>query len=225
MTATSPRSAISLAFCLAVALVPARGAGESDAWSALASVRQGLAAASPLATDFVQSYTPSGFGVADEESGVLAMRLVGSGSSAAEECVRWDYAEPFPKGFLLCDRVAWTWNPGEESGRRHVVASSDTFGLDLLRLSVDQLRASYQAAVIANDGARVEIRLVPTGERAAAAIRDASLEIDPESRRLLSLSYHDVEGNLTRFRLGDYRPIETPEAVFTPPGDVVWLDD
>lgn len=206
----------------ATCLLGSAAAATDDPWSELATVRQGLAAASPLATDFVQSYTPSGFSVADEESGVLAMRL---GNTGTEECVRWDYEEPFPKGFLLCDRIAWTWNPGEESGRRHVVASSDTFGLDLLRLSVDQLRRNYQASVAARDGGRVEIELIPIGAGATAAIRDARLILDAESRRLLALSYHDVEGNLTRFTLGDYRAIDTSASVFEPPEGVVWLDD
>lgn len=225
MTTPGLRAAFPPAVAAVLLLGPTPVSGEDAAWSHLAAVRSALASASPLAANFVQSYTPSGFSVADEESGVLAMRLVGSGSDPTEECIRWDYTEPFPKGFLLCDRIAWTWNPGEESGRRHVVASSDTFGLDLLRLSVDQLRLSYDADVAARDGGRVEVRLVPTGGAAAAEIRDASLELDSESRRLLSLSYHDVEGNLTRFTLGDYRSIDRPETLFTPPADLLWLDE
>ncbi len=199
-------------------------ADDIDAWTHLAAVRGGLTAASPLATDFVQSYTPNGFSVADEESGVLAMRL-GGDSSGVEECLRWDYEEPFPKGFLLCDRVAWTWNPGEESGRRHLIARSDSFGLDLLRLSINQLRGAYVATVTSRAGDRVEVELTPTSTTAAAEIRDAALELDARERRLLSLSYHDVEGNLTRFTLGDYRAIDRPELVFTPPADVVWLEE
>ncbi len=212
-------------FLLLTLIAPSVAAAqETDAWAELSAVRGGLAAASPLAADFVQSYTPSGFNVADEERGVMAMRLVGSGSDTAEECVRWDYVEPFPKGFLLCDRIAWTWNPGEESGRRQILARADSFGLDLLRLSVDQLRSSYEAVVVARDGDRIAIRLEPTGGAAAAEIRDATLEIDPSSRRLLSLGYHDVEGNLTRFTLGAYRGLTRPELAFSPPDGIEWLD-
>lgn len=225
MTTTTSRLVLPLALGLSLGLATGGFAQDAEAWQRLAEVRSGLAAASPLATDFVQRYTPAGFSVADEESGVLAMRLAAAGAEGSAECVRWDYAEPFPKGFLLCDRVAWTWNPGEESGRRHVVASSDTFGLDLLRLSVDQLRASYSATLVASGDDRARIELVPTGAAAAAAIRDATLEIDVDERRLLALSYHDVEGNLTRFELGDYRAVDQPAAVFTPPEGVVWLEN
>lgn len=204
---------------------PPAGADEADAWARLAAARGRLASASPLAVDFVQSYTPSGFSAADQESGVLSMRLVGGGSASAEECVRWDYSEPFPKGFLLCDRTAWTWNPGEESGRRHLVARSDSFGLDLLRLSVEQLRGSYRAAVAGRDADRIEIELVPTGGAAAAEIRDASVELDSDGQQLLALSYRDVEGNLTRFALGEYRSVEDPATLFAPPAGLAWLDE
>ncbi len=224
MTLSGPRWIRTAALIAALIAAPLAATDEPDAWSHVVAVREGLTAASPLAADFVQSFTPSGFSVADEESGVLAMRLVGAGADGTE-CVRWDYQEPFAKGFLLCDRVAWAWNPGEQTGRRQVIARADEFGLDLLRLSVEQLRLSYDASVAAREGDRIEVRLEPTSESAAAEIRDASLELDRESRRLLTLSYHDVEGNLTRFTLGDYRPIADPEAFFTPPGDLDWLEE
>ncbi len=226
MRTPARRSLFLAALTAACLTAPAPGAAdEADAWAELTAVRARLTSASPLAADFVQTYTPSGFSAADEESGVLSMRLAGTGSQSAEECVRWDYTEPFPKGFLLCGRVAWAWNPGEESGRRHAVARSDSFGLDLLRLSVDQLRGSYRAALAGRDGDRVEIRLVPTGSAAAAEIREASLELDSASRRLVALGYHDVEGNLTRFTLGEYRSVDDPGALFTPPADIAWLED
>jgi hypothetical protein len=204
---------------------PLAAADQPDAWSHLAAVRDGLAAASPLAADFVQSFTPNGFSVADEESGVMAMRLLAGAGDADAECVRWDYAEPFPKGFLLCGRVAWAWNPGEESGRRQLLARADEFGLDLLRLSIDQLRQSYDAEIGERSGSRIEVRLEPISESAAAEIRDASIELDSDSRRLLSLSYHDVEGNLTRFALGDYRAVDDPVRLFAPPSGLDWLDE
>lgn len=217
--------ALVAAIVITVPAAPALGADDApDPWTEVSRVRAGLIDASPIEADFVQSFTPSGFSVADEESGRLAMRLVDD-PTAASECVRWDYEEPFPKGFLLCDRIAWAWNPGETTGRRQVIARADEFGLDLLRLSVDDLRRSYRAAVVDAGGETIEIRLEPTAPGAAAEIRDATLRIDPASLRLLSIAYHDVEGNLTRFALGDYRRIDDPEAVFSPPPGLDWLDE
>jgi hypothetical protein len=235
MTAFGPRIATAspdrlAALALAALLVaglgaprPAAAQDQSEIWAHVAAVRAGLAEASPLTTDFVQSYTPSGFSVADEESGTLAMNLPPAGE-ATSECVRWDYDEPFPKGFLLCDRIAWAWNPGEASGRRQLLGRADSFGLDLLRLSVDQLRSSYEATVVSSQPDRLEVQLVPNGP-AAAEIRDASLELDPAAARLLALSYHDVEGNLTRFALGAYRTAPEPQTLFTPPADLEWLEE
>lgn len=196
-------------------------AEDAEAWRRVASARDSLAAASPLATSFVQSFTPSGFTMAEEESGTLAIRL--TGTEPLDECVRWDYEDPFPKGFLLCGHIAWTWNPGDASGRRQLIGRADSFGLDLLRLSVDELRESYEAHTGESRDGRLRVRLEPIGA-AANEIRDAELEIDGATGRLTALSYHDVEGNLTRFALGDFESVPDPDSRFVPPPELAWLD-
>lgn len=196
-------------------------AEDTEAWRRVASARNSLAAASPLSTSFIQSFTPSGFTMAEEESGTLAIRL--TGVEPLDECVRWDYEDPFPKGFLLCGHVAWTWNPGDESGRRQLVGRADSFGLDLLRLSVDELRESYEARTAESPDGQLRVLLEPIGA-AADEIRDAELELDGTTGRLTALSYHDVEGNLTRFALGDFESVPDPDSRFVPPPELAWLD-
>ncbi len=208
---------------LALALASSAAFAEEAAWSHVSAAREGLTAASPLRVDFVQSFTPNGFSTPDEESGVMAMRLLDG--DQAGECLRWDYTEPLPKSFLLCDRIAWTWNADDGTGRRDVLGQADQVGLDLLRLSLDQLRHSYSAAVLSEGSDRVEVRLESTADAAQAEIRDAVFELDRASGRLVALSYHDVEGNLTRFALGVYRPLEDPQRTFSPPEGLAWLED
>lgn len=183
------------------------------AWAELQAVRDALAEASPLAVAFVQTYTPAGFSTGESESGTLALDL--------PECLRWDYAEPEPKSFLLCGDIAWQWNLEDGAGRRQLLADEDLFGLDLLRLGVEELREHYDARVLAREADRVTLRLDPL--EPAAEIRDARLELDRQARRLLAISYHDAEDNLTRFEFGDYRGLEVAGGLFDPPAGIEWV--
>ena len=216
---------LSVAILLVAAVaggVPKSGlASDAFAWETIGRARAYLAETTPTATSFVQSYTPSGFSTADSEHGTLALRLE---TGDREECVRWDYLDPFPKGFLLCGRVAWSWTPGDDTGRRWVVGPSDSFGLDLLTLSLEELRENYEPDLPITQEASLSVTLRPTGP-AAREISDATLLIEPGTGRLLALSYHDVEGNLTTFTFGEFEPVASPATIFTPPAKLAWIDE
>ena len=95
---------------LMLTLLPAGALANDNPWDALESLRGGLRAQSPLQADFVQTYTPAGFTDGESEQGRVAISL--------PQCLRWDYAEPFPKSFTLGGETAWFWNPGEPKGHR-----------------------------------------------------------------------------------------------------------
>lgn len=208
------RPALLLALLAAASHAAPAPAEDVDPWSFLELVRDGLTAASPVTADFVQTFTPSGFATGDQESGTLAMRL--------PECLRWDYMEPFPKVFLLRDQFAYSWNPGEGSGRRQPIDSHDRFGLDLLRLSVEGLRKSYGVTLLERQGDRLGLRLVPRDD--STGIREATLELDLAGRTIHSLAYVDSEGNRTRFDLAAYRPAANTDELFEPP-PLEWLEN
>jgi hypothetical protein len=201
-----------LALVLLSALAPAAAAAQ-DAWSLLEETRAALAADAPLAADFVQTYLPAGFSSGERESGRLAL--------AVPDCLRWDYALPYPKAFLVCDGRVHAWSPEDKSGRAHELDREQQPGLDLLLLPVADLRRRYQATAAAAPERRVRVSLAPRQPR--AELREAALVLDPRSRRIVEVEFRDREGNFTRFALSGYRPLADPDA-FTPPPDVRWED-
>jgi outer membrane lipoprotein carrier protein len=200
-----------LAAALLVAL-SAEARGATDPWSSIETLRRALAESGAQAARFTQTYVPKGFASGESESGTLFLAL--------PDCLRWDYDEPYPKSFLLCGQDVYAWNRGETVGRRSRVDARQEAGLDLLLLSVEELRSRYDASA----GATGEISLVPL-KAPASAPAQASLLLDSTGKRLTGLAYRDREGNQTRFALGDYRPRAAAEKdVFQPPAGVSWQD-
>lgn len=199
--------------CAAFAASAALAQEQPDPWSLLDGVRDSLVEAGPTGAKFTQTYVPAGFSSGEKESGRLALHL--------PDCLRWDYDEPYPKSFLLCGGVAHSWNPQDKSGRRYRVDRQNEPGLDLLLLGVADLKGRYQASSRAADGGRVEIALSPKGK--VAELTDATFIIDPAARRIVQVSYHDREGNLTRFEIGGYQGLPR-QGQFSPPGGISWED-
>ncbi|HSF39316.1 MAG TPA: outer membrane lipoprotein carrier protein LolA [Thermoanaerobaculia bacterium] len=196
---------------LAVLAAGALPAQENEPWALLAGVRQSLVEAGPTGARFVQTYIPAGFSSGEKESGQLALQL--------PDCLRWDYTEPYPKGFLLCGGVVHAWNPEDQSGRRYRVDRKNEPGLDLLLLGVDDLKNRYQAAAKAGEAGKVEVQLTPKGK--VAELADASLTVDTGTQRLVAVSYHDKEGNLTRFEISGYESLPR-QGRFSPPTGIRW---
>jgi len=186
-----------------------------DPWPVLQGVRQSLVAAGPTGADFTQVYIPAGFTSGETESGTLALNL--------PDCLRWDYQNPYPKSFLLCGGMVHFWNPEDKTGRRYPIDRQNEPGLDLLLLGVEDLKGRYRASGRTVADGRIEVSLVPKEGRPAAkseALADASFVVDPASQRLVEVSYHDREGNLTRFQIKGYRGLRSGQ--FSPPGGIRW---
>lgn len=186
---------------------------QPDPWSLLDGVRDSLVEAGPTGAKFTQTYIPAGFSSGEKEAGRLALHL--------PDCLRWDYDEPYPKSFLLCGGVAHSWNPQDKSGRRYRVDRQNEPGLDLLLLGVGDLKGRYQASTRAAEGGRVEIALSPKGK--VNELTDATFIIDPAAHRIVQVSYHDREGNLTRFEIGGYQGLPR-QGQFSPPSGINWED-
>jgi outer membrane lipoprotein carrier protein len=187
---------------------------DTDPWTVLKTVRQSLVEAGPTGASFVQTFTAAGFSAGDQESGRLALQL--------PDCLRWDYTNPFPKSFLLCGGTVHAWNEGDQTGRRYRVDRKNEPGLDLLLLGVDELKSRYQATAKAAEGGRIEIALLPK-EKKLAELTDATLTVDPASKRVVAVSYHDREGNLTRFEITGYQDLAR-QGSFSPPSNVRWVE-
>jgi len=206
---------MAVAAALAVFAGVAAAAEAPDPWQVLQGVRQSLVDAGPTGATFTQTYVPAGFSSGDTEAGRLALAL--------PDCLRWDYQDPYPKGFLLCGGVAHSWNPQDKTGRRYRVDRKKEPGLDLLLLGVDDLKNRYRAASRAVEGEKVAVDLAPKTPGKGEELTDASFLVDSASRRLVEVSYHDREGNLTRFIIKDYKGLPR-QGQFSPPTGIRWED-
>jgi outer membrane lipoprotein-sorting protein len=200
----------------ALALVTAlpAAAQEVDPWKVLTGVRQSLVETGPTGASFVQTFIATGFSSGDQESGRIALAL--------PDCMRWDYLNPFPKTFLLCGGTVHAWNEGDPTGRRYRVDRKNEPGLDLLLLGVDTLKERYRATARTLADGRIEIALTPKDKR-LAELKDAALTVDPASQRVVAVSYHDSEGNLTKFEITGYQDLSR-QGSFSPPANVRWVE-
>jgi outer membrane lipoprotein-sorting protein len=213
------RAAVALAAVAFALVVPAdaraaeaEAAAPSDPWQTLERVRAALIAAGPTAAEFVQTYVPAGFSTGEEERGRLALAL--------PDCLRWDYAEPYPKSFLLCGNEAFYWNPEDGTGQRYAIEREREPGLDLLLLGVEELRGRYDAAAEAGDGT-IAVTLTPREERVELA--GARLVVDAASLRLVEVAYTDREGGRSRFVLSGHGPLGE-DGLFSPPEGIEWQE-
>jgi outer membrane lipoprotein-sorting protein len=208
---TVTRKSIFFVCLTLVAFVAVAQAAQDDPWAVLSGVRQSLVEAGPTEASFTQTYIPAGFSSGEKETGRMFLAL--------PDCLRWDYKDPYPKSFLLCGGVAHSWNPEDKTGRRYRIDRNNEPGLDLLLLGLDTLKKRYQASARTMDGGRVEVTLSP--KEKLAELADASLTVDQDKQRLVAVSYHDREGNLTRFEIKDYRDLPR-RGQFSPPANIRW---
>ena len=205
------RKSIFFVFLLSLAMLATAAAAQNDPWAVLSGVRQSLVEAGPTEASFTQTYIPAGFSSGEKEIGRMSLSL--------PDCLRWDYQDPYPKSFLLCGGLAHAWNPEDKSGRRYRVDRRNEPGLDLLLLGLDDLRTRYQATMKSVESGWIEVKLSPKEKMAELA--DAALTVDPAKQRLVAVSYHDREGNLTRFEIKDYRDLSR-RGHFSPPTGIRW---
>jgi outer membrane lipoprotein-sorting protein len=204
------RKPTSFAAFLALALAAAPSVAADSPWTVFDKLRGSLASAGPQSVRFTQTFLPAGFDQGETETGTLAISL--------PKCLRWDYGEPFPKSFLLCQETVYYWNPGETRGHRYPVENEEAPGLDFFLLTTDDLRLRYNAtAEQEDDGLHVQLSPIrPTDDVVALEVL-----LDAKAGRVKRLSYQDSEGNTTRFELADYRPGVEP-GTFVPPAGVEW---
>lgn len=205
------------AVALGALVAPAAAASpdtEPDPWAVLDRARTSLAEAGAERAEFVQSYVPAGFSSGEQEEGRIAFFLPG--------CLRWDYDEPFPKSFLLCDDHVWAWNPEDRRGQKGSLDRETQPGLDLLLLPIEDLGSRYEARVTETGDDWVAIHLEPKAELAEQTeLTEATLVVDTGTDRLRELSYLDREGNRTRFELSGYLEIEQ-HGLFEAPQWIAW---
>lgn len=184
------------------------------AFDALEALRAELAARGAARANFEQSFIPVGFSQGEVEAGTLALEL--------PNCLRWDYAEPNPKSFLLCDLELYSWIPGESSGQLVPLENAEQPGLDLLLLPRPRLETLYSATLERTNNDQTQIRFVPSA--ADAAIASATLTVTAAPSQLMALEWTDREGNHSRFAFSQWAPCPdcSRSVTFAPPQDLTW---
>ncbi|GMU67442.1 MAG: hypothetical protein AMXMBFR36_37160 [Acidobacteriota bacterium] len=186
---------------------------DADPWQLLARLRRELATGSPLAGDFVQTFTPAGFTTGETESGHVSLSM--------PDCLRWDYLEPYRKSYLVCGSRAWSWVEAEPRGQRITIDPDEEMGLDLLLLPAEELAARYRARVEAGTDGEIELALEPIDPESPLVA--ANLTVAAGGDRPAALDYRDREGNVTGFRFSNWRRLEDGES-FAPPAGVEWTE-
>ncbi len=185
----------------------------ADPWRALELLRGELARTGPLGAEFTQSYVPAGFESGDSESGRVAIGL--------PDCLRWDYAQPYAKSFLVCGARAWNWVEGEPRGRRATIDAADERGLDLLLLPADELARRYRLTISSTTEGGSELAFEPLDTESELAA--ANLVVDASGGRPLALEWRDREGSVTSFRFRSWHALEST-GIFSPPEALDWTD-
>ncbi len=205
------RALLPALLCLSAPTLAQDSTATASPWAALEEVRHQLARRGKTATTFEQTFIAAGFKGGETETGQLTFSL--------PDCLRWDYADPYPKSFLICQDTIWYWNETDGTGRRQEIDARNEPGLDLLLLSVDSLAERYTASAETGEDGRVTLSLEPKTE--TSEIQEAWLTLDPEAGRVTRLEYRDLEGNRTAFTLGDHKPL-TGRQVLSPPDGIEW---
>lgn len=202
-----------LAGLAALLIVSSARPADEDPWEALRAVRESLIAGSPLAANFLQTYVPAGFQSGESENGRLFLGL--------PSCLRWDYQEPYPRSYLLCEDTVWAWSPDETVGDRITDVSREEAGLDFLLLSVDRLAERYAVSAETTPDERVAMTLTPHSP--TAPFQEAWITLDPTAGHPTEIAYRDQEGNETRFTLTLFRQLDD-QSLLSPPKDIEWID-
>ena len=174
-----------LTMLILVAGLSSSPAAATSPWELLEDLRQSLLDAGPITGQFKQIYVPAGFSTGDEETGHLSLWL--------PKCLRWNYQEPQPKHFLLCNEQVWFWNDLGEDGRHYYIRPEEEPGLDLLLVEVSKLKQRYVAESSKLKDGTFEIRLA-TPEDAAQPFR-ATIRIDPVADRVVALAGDTMESD------------------------------
>lgn len=201
---------------LLVGTAPSAGqTATAGAFDTLETLRTNLAKQGVARAQFEQSFVPVGFSHGEVETGALALEL--------PRCLRWDYADPNPKSFLLCDLELYSWIPGESSGQLVPLENAEQPGLDLLLLPRARLESLYEASLEGGADGSTLLRFVPTAS-APTAIASATITLDPDRSRLLALEWTDREGNRSRFAFSQWGPCAdcSRTVTFAPPQDLTW---
>lgn len=212
-------AAILLLLCFGIPMLWAQSGGIS-AREAAAKIDARYNGMESLRADFTENY--SGAGIERSESGTLWIKKPGK--------MRWDYASPRKKLFVIDGGTAWFYVPGERQARRTKVKNLDDlrsplrYLLGRTRLEKELSGLSLAVDVAPEHAGDVVLRGVPVGME--DRVSEVLLESDAQGflRRIVM---DELDGSKTEFRLDQQQEnAAIPDAQFRfhPPAGVEVLE-
>lgn len=159
----------------------------------------------------------SGMGMERTETGILLLKKPGR--------MRWDYANPAGKVFLLDGKYGWFYTPGDAQAQRIPARQLDDLRSPLrLLLGHTELEKELDSLAIAPHGEAFEITGIPKGM--AARVRLLTLVVSSQGQ-IERIELEELGGATTEFLFRDIQedlPIPDSEFHFTPPAGITVVD-
>ena len=168
-----------------------------------------------LRTSFTESF--HGMGIDRNESGTLLLRKPGK--------MRWDYAAPAGKVFLLDGKYAWFYSPGDAQVERVAASQLDDLRSPLrFLLGHTQLQKELEGLTVSSTDGGLVLSGVPKGMQDRVAKIAVGVS---EDGVIHSMTIDEVDGARTEFVFKNSEanvPAPDTDFVFHPPAGVPVFD-
>lgn len=169
-----------------------------------------------LRLDYTERYT--GMGITRSESGTLLLKKPGR--------MRWNYATPIGKVFILDGKSAYFYTPGDLQAQRLPAKQLDDMRSPLrFLLGHTQLEKELTNITLSHAHSGVVLSGVPKGME--QRIHALSVTCDPATGIISDLRLEEIDGAVTEFHftnLHENIPLNDSEFRFVPPEGVVIID-
>jgi outer membrane lipoprotein carrier protein len=170
---------------------------------------------SSLRAHYVERY--AGMGMNRSEEGTLLLKKPGR--------MRWSYAEPVGKVFVLDGKYAWFYTPGDGQATRVPAKQLDDLRSPLrFLLGHTQLKKELDGLAVVAAGSGFRITGVPKGM--AQRVKLLTLEVTATGA-IETMRLEEVDGAVTEFAFSGMQenvPVKDTDFVFTPPVGVSVVD-
>jgi outer membrane lipoprotein carrier protein len=164
-----------------------------------------------LRAHYVEHY--SGMGMDRSEEGTLLLKKPGR--------MRWSYAEPVGKVFVLDGKYAWFYTPGDAQATRVPAKELDDLRSPLrFLLGHTQLKKELDNLTVVAEGSGFRIAGVPKGM--AQRVKLLTLGVTATGA-IETMRLEEVDGAVTEFAFSGMQenvPVKDADFVFTPPAGV-----
>ncbi|CAN5423959.1 outer membrane lipoprotein chaperone LolA [soil metagenome] len=164
-----------------------------------------------LRTHYRETY--SGMGLTRSEEGTLLLKKPGR--------MRWNYAQPTGKVFVLDGKFGWFYTPGDSQAQRIPAKKLDDLRSPLrLLLGHTQLSKELDQITLTPVGTSTRIAGVPKGME--QRVKLLSLTVTPAGA-IQQMRLEEIDGAITEFTFSDMQenvPVKDSDFTFTPPPGV-----